>query len=87
MSDQPQREVNTGFIVQPSAGVLWRLTSRAHAERADDDQVALVGSPRKPLESMFGVTASVTYAFTTADVIGANNVSYAGFQIGIYAKP
>lgn len=36
---------------------------------------------------MFGVTASVTYAFTTADVGGAHNVAYAGLQLGIYAKP
>jgi len=38
-------------------------------------------------ESMFGLTASVTYAFTTADIVGARNVSYAGIQVGIYAKP
>jgi hypothetical protein len=42
---------------------------------------------RKPMESMFGLTASATYAYTTADVAGSSNVSYAGLQIGIYAKP
>lgn len=86
VSDQSQREINNGFIFQPSVGILWRLTSE-HTPSATDDADSGYRSRRAPLESMFGLTASATYAFTTADVIAANNVSYAGFQIGIYAKP
>jgi hypothetical protein len=89
ISDLPQRELSTGFVIQPSAGVLWRLTSlrTSHVlDGADGDEEGS-SSPRKPLESMFGLTASVTYAFTTADVFGASDISHAGIQIGIYAKP
>ena len=88
ISDQSQRDITTAFILQPSVGVLWRVwqpTPDTSLEGAY--AVPAVGAPRKPLESMVGLTASATYAFTTADFIGSNNVQYAGIQIGIYAKP
>jgi hypothetical protein len=84
VSDLSQRELSAAFITQPSAGVLVRLTpDRTARAAADNDAPPL----RKPLESMVGLTASVTYAFTTADVAGTSNISHAGIQIGIYAKP
>lgn len=88
VSDQSQRDITAALIVQPSVGVLWRLW---HAEpepvEAVDYDVGAVGGVRKPLESMFGLTASATYAYTTADVVGSSNAQYAGLQVGIYAKP
>ncbi|NVL67826.1 hypothetical protein, partial [Escherichia coli] len=63
---------------------------RARAGTSDEDETSaldIVGPRRRPRESMFGVTVSMTYAFTTADVGGARNVGFAGFQLGIYAKP
>jgi hypothetical protein len=42
--------------------------------------------PRR-VDRTYGLTASFTYSFTTAEVVGAHNVAYAGFQVGIYAKP
>jgi hypothetical protein len=86
VSDLPQRDRSTAFILQPSAGVLWRLTPDT-TSRASDGSEAGVGPVRKPLESMFGLTASVTYAYSTADIFGASDISHAGIQLGIYAKP
>jgi hypothetical protein len=87
VSDQSRRDLVTAFIVQPSVGLLWRLTPDRTSNVQIDPEEAAAGPLRRPLESMVGLTASVTYAFTTADVIAASNVSYAGFQLGIYAKP
>ena len=87
VSDQSQRDITTAFIFQPSVGVLWRVWQPARDTSLEGYAVPAVGAPRKPLESMVGLTASATYSYTTADFIGSNNVSYAGFQIGIYAKP
>lgn len=89
VSDQPQRNVTNALIVQPSAGFLWRVwqPSKPGNSREDEAMLASAGPMRKPMESLFGLTASVTYAYTTADVIGSSNVSYAGIQVGIYAKP
>lgn len=86
VSDLNQRDLSTAFTAQPSVGLLWRLTpDRTKSPAASG--VEGVAPLRKPLESMFGLTASATYAFTTADVAGASNISHAGVQIGIYAKP
>jgi hypothetical protein len=85
MSDLSERDIASAFIVQPSLGVLWRLSSDSTAAVASVAEETY--SVRRPLESMFGVTASLSYAFTTADVTGASNVQYAGVQIGVYAKP
>jgi hypothetical protein len=96
VDDLSRREVVTGFVVQPSVGVLIRFTeedrvpSGAHGDDLDDrdDRIPeIIGSRRRPRESMFGVTASVTYAFTTLDVGGARDVGFVGLQLGIYAKP
>jgi hypothetical protein len=89
LSDQSQRDVTTALIVQPSVGVLWRIWEPSPPETSPEDEavMAAAGKMRKPMESMFGLTASATYAYTTADVAGSSNVSYAGLQIGIYAKP
>ena len=88
VSDQSQRTNVGAFLVQPSVGVLWRLwRAEPEAVEAVDYDVGSVGRVRKPLESMFGLTASATYTYTTADVVGSNNVQYAGLQVGIYVKP
>ena len=87
ISDQSQRDTSPAFIVQPSLGVLVRLTPDHRREEIAERERELGPGAREPLESMFGLTASVTYAYTTADVLTSNNVSYAGFQVGIYAKP
>ena len=88
VSDQSQRTNVGAFLVQPSVGVLWRLwRAEPEAVEAVDYDVGSVGRVRKPLESMFGLTASATYTYTTADVVGSNDVQYAGLQVGIYAKP
>ncbi len=91
VSDLGRRESGLSFIVQPSVGVLWRLwidPTRTPEGVAAGDVRPVAGAPlRGPIESMFGVTASITCAFTTADVISASNVIYAGIQVGVYAKP
>lgn len=76
VSDLSRRETGWAFIAQPSAGVFWQLSRERHESLL-----------REPTESIFGLTASVAYAFTTADVIGASNVGFAGVQVGVYAKP
>lgn len=91
-TDLSRREVVSGLVLQPSIGVLMRFSDdgRARAGTSDEDETSaldIVGPRRRPRESMFGVTVSMTYAFTTADVGGARNVGFAGFQLGIYAKP
>jgi hypothetical protein len=90
VSDVSQRDVSAAFIVQPSIGVLWRLSPDRTARPAGDggDAAPPGGGPtRRPLDSMFGLTAALTYAFTTADFIGASNIGFAGIQLGVYAKP
>jgi hypothetical protein len=81
VSDISRRERATALIVQPSLGVLWRFV--------DATQPATEGLPplRRPLESLVGLTASLAWAFTTSDVLGASDVGYVGIQIGLYAKP
>jgi hypothetical protein len=89
--DLSRREVVAGLVVQPSIGVLMRFSEddRVPAGTNGEEEASLpdMGPRRRPRESMFGVTVSMTYAFTTADVGGARNVSFVGFQLGIYAKP
>lgn len=80
VSDLSRHDTSVALIIQPSLGVLWRFADTT--DREPSNELA-----RKPLDSLFGLTASVTYAYTTADVLGANNVGYAGIQVGIYAKP
>jgi hypothetical protein len=85
VSDVSRRETSAAFIMQPSAGVFWRLSP----ERVPrpPDVTAGPGPIHRPTEPTFGLTASITYTFTTGDVVGANDISYAGIQLGIYAKP
>jgi hypothetical protein len=90
VSDLSPRNQGVAFIVQPSIGVLWQLWSDLTPRPGDPGEGALLAgvSPRrKPMESMFGLTASITYAYTTADVLGVTDIGYAGIQLGIYAKP
>ena len=90
VSDVSRRDNAAAFVIQPSAGVLWRLSPERSLRATDGGEEGDgpgIGPVRKPMESMFGLTASVTYTFTTADVPSANNVSYAGLQVGIYVKP
>jgi hypothetical protein len=89
-SDLVQHDAGGALVVQPSIGVLWQLLTN-DAERARHEAVerdlSQGHTARKMPESMFGLTTSITYSFTTADALGAHNVAYAGVQIGIYAKP
>jgi hypothetical protein len=86
VSDLTQREHRGSLIVQPSLGVLWCLSPDL-ADTAAGRAEHPFGYIRKPLESMFALSASIAYSFTTMDVVGATNVGYAGIQLGIYAKP
>jgi hypothetical protein len=88
-NDLSRRDVGGGFIVQPSIGVLIPFSQDGESASADegDAHVHDLGWTRRPRESLFGLTVSLTYAFTSADVGEARNVAYAGFQLGIYAKP
>jgi len=90
--DLSRREVVTGFVFQPSIGVLMRFSDEDRVlSRADADEYEAralqIGSRRRPRESLFGVTVSATYAFTTVDIGGARDVGFVGLQLGIYAKP
>jgi hypothetical protein len=94
--DLTRRDAVTGFIMQPAFGLLVRTSDddnvaarRRQFEDEDDPSAQLyrVGALRRPRESLFGVSLSVSCAYTTTDVGGATNVGYAGFQLGIYAKP
>jgi hypothetical protein len=93
VSDLGQHFAGGALVVQPSIGALWRLhtddsenAERAEVERDLASRGAPARSPRR-VDHMFGLTASFTYSYTTADVVGARNVAYAGFQFGVYAKP
>jgi len=89
-SDFSPRSESVAFVIQPSVGVLWRLWSDETPRPGDpseDAMLASAGPLRKPMESMFGLTASLAYAYTTADVLGGSSIGYAGIQVGIYAKP
>lgn len=87
-SDLSRRSNEGGFVAQPSLGVVWALVSRDSgastwaAGVAENEPVSV----RKPRESMFGITTSVAWAFTTADVLTAKNVNYVGVQLGVYSK-
>lgn len=94
--DLSRRDEVTGFLVQPSIGLLVRASEDDNIaarrkvyedEDAPGAELYRIGALRRPRESLFGVTLSVSYAFTTADIGGARNVGYAGLQLGIYAKP
>ncbi|MEA2747137.1 MAG: hypothetical protein QOI41_1280 [Myxococcales bacterium] len=92
VDDLSRRNAVTGLVVQPSIGVLLRFSEddRVRSSTNDEREAGLLDlglRRRPPRESMFGVTASLTYAFTTTEVGGARNVGFVGFQLGIYAKP
>lgn len=90
VSDVSRRDNGAAFVLQPSVGVLWRLSPERWTPSPDagaEGAAPGMRPRRKPMESMFGLTASLTYTFTTADVASASDVSYAGLQLGIYAKP
>lgn len=84
------RRVNTGGLaVQPSAGIIWAIVSRDGSVSSVSSSESLQTEPwmsRRPRETMFGIATSVAWSFTTADVLAANNLSYAGLQVGIYTK-
>jgi hypothetical protein len=97
-NDLSRRDAGGGFIIQPSIGVLIpfvqegdspspSLSPSLSTDEDDGHEHDLSFTMRRPRESMFGLTVSLTYAFTSADVGEARNVAYAGFQLGIYAKP
>jgi hypothetical protein len=84
-ADLSRHTNEAGFVAQPSVGFLWSIVSReSELARAYEEDPTL---PRRTGETLFGLTASLAWAVTTADVIGANDVSFVGFQLGIYAKP
>jgi hypothetical protein len=88
--DLSRREGVSGFVVQPSFGVLMRFSEDERVRSSDAEDLARFagsGARRRSRESLLGVTASVSYAFTTVDVGGARDVGFVGFQLGIYAKP
>lgn len=88
-SDLARRSLTSGFVVQPSAGVLLRLAGadpQSIARAAAGDRPAAVAR-RRIKESMTGITASFAWSFTTADVLAAEDVMYFGIQLGVYAKP
>jgi hypothetical protein len=90
VSDLSVRDVGAALIVQPSIGVLWKIAPGPGSTSDGGGGEALPpakGFHTKPLDSLFGLTASLTYSFTTADAGRASNVMYAGIQVGIYAKP
>jgi hypothetical protein len=94
VSDLSRHDATAALIVQPSVGVLLPLHTN-DAERHEQEAIfkdsETPGHPvargARSLESMFGVSASLACSFTTADVVGARDVVYAGVQVGIYAKP
>jgi len=71
-SDVYLRDDSWHLFVQPTAGVFLRL--------GPDPNYGLREDPA------FGVTASVSYAFTTASLGDVSNLSYVGLQVGLYAK-
>lgn len=94
VSDLVQHDAGAALVVQPTIGALWQIVTN-QAERAEREAAERDLGPaylqehktHKPSESMFGLTTSIAYSFTTADALGAHNVSYVGLQLGIYAKP
>jgi hypothetical protein len=84
-SDLSRRDNGGGLVLQPSAGVLWALVSDDGGSSAGGREEELMLPPRRR-ESMVAIAASVAWAFTTADVVTAQNVEYVGLQIGLYTK-
>lgn len=82
-SDLSRRSQTGGLVVQPSVGVLWAITSRGGGP---DESLEGLPPPRRSRETVFGITTSLAWTFTTADVFTATNVSYVGAQLGLYAK-
>jgi hypothetical protein len=60
------------LLVQPSLGAFLRL--------GPDAEYGLREDPA------YGISASFSYAITTASVAGANDLSFVGVQLGLYAK-
>jgi hypothetical protein len=87
-SDLSRNRNEGGFVLEPSAGVLWAIASREIGAPTSSG-AAEEGAPPLPnrrRETMLGVQTSVAWAFTTADVVAARNVSYLGVQVGLYSK-
>jgi hypothetical protein len=89
--DLSRREVVAGFVVQPAVGLLMRFSEDDRVPFSSDAEteahIRRIGSRRGPDDSLFGVTVSAAYSFTTVDIGGARDVGFVGFQLGIYAKP
>jgi hypothetical protein len=84
-SDLSRRMSSGGIVLQPSAGVLVALVTRDNGPPGGyAHEEGMVARPRR--EEMFGISASVSWAFTNADVVTASNVSYVGIQLGLYSK-
>ena len=82
-----RRSKEGGFFVQPALGMLWSLYSHeASSSWAAGAAEATPWIKTRRRESMFAVSASVAWAYTTADVLTANNVNYVGIQLGVYSK-
>lgn len=86
-ADLSRRSNEGGFVAQPALGVLWALTSHdASASWAAGAAEATPWIKTRRRESMFAISASVAWAFTTADILTARDVSYVGVQLGVYSK-
>jgi hypothetical protein len=85
-SDLSRRSNEGGFIAQPSAGVLWTIRSRDTASAAASAGEGQSWTSSRSRESMLAVSASLAWAFTTADIVTASDVSYVGLQLGLYSK-
>lgn len=83
-SDLSRRSNEGGVVLQPSAGVLFAVYSRRSGPSPDTGDASWVA--RRSRESMFAIAASLAWAFTTADVMTARDVSYVGVQLGVYSK-
>lgn len=79
-SDLSRRTDGWGLVLQPSVGVLWRLTHEDELAGGEGWHVT------RTRESMFALAASVAGSFTTADLLFANDVAYVGVQLGVYSK-
>ena len=71
-SDLVVSEEKWFLMVQPSAGLYYRLGPSFRYGLRDDPG--------------YGVVASVSYAITTARIADANDISYLGFELGLYSK-
>ncbi len=90
-SDLSRRSNLGGFVAQPSIGVVWALMSRdslhsASTVKPAEDEPWTAWIPSRRREAMLGISASLAWAFTTADVLTAKDINYVGVQLGVYTK-